>query len=85
MSLDDYLVDRDPNTIDFICGMTDKQRLFFGRKLSSDSKFKAEHAQMREHGFEFERWVVAQLGEEQQLCKWGDHLKRVGYRQLKTS
>lgn len=85
MPLDNYLADRDPNTIDFICGMTDRQRLLFGRKLANDSKFRSEHAKISELGLEFERWVIAQLGEEQQLCKWTDHLQRVGYGQFKTS
>lgn len=77
MPFDDSLADRDPNTIDFICGITDRQRLIFGKKLASDEMFILEHI----HDFKgdcFEKWVITQLGDDGQICRWSKHLKRVG-------
>lgn len=60
--------------------LTEKQVLLFAHKLAYDEKFAIAYAKVGESYEDLEKRLVVLLAQPQNIEKWLDDLKRVGYR-----
>lgn len=70
---------KDQNTIDMFAGMTDKQILFFAKKLARDDQFAGRMAEVGESYEDLERRLIDLLVDPRNQQKWADDLKRLGF------
>lgn len=63
--------------------LTEKQVLWFAHKLAHDEKFTAVYAKVGESYEDLEKRLVVLLAQPQNIEKWLEDLKRVGYRMKK--
>ena len=70
---------KDQNTIDMFAGMTDKQVLFFAKKLAYDDQFGGRVGEVGESREDLERRLTDLLVDPRNQQKWADDLKRLGF------
>ncbi|MEI1745819.1 replication initiation protein RepM [Acinetobacter baumannii] len=71
---------KESGTIDMFPRMTDKQILLFANKLAYDDQFSSREAEVGESYENLERRVIKLLSDPNNILKWYDDLKRLGFK-----